>query len=129
MGSEGFVVVGIGIYLGFLMIKLLPKTKWGKKIIDRMDHRDTVLNNPELLVKKLKEGAGYVDEGMEMNYSVVEKDGKKVVALDLKKEKGAAAKEVAAKKAAEREEAEKTAAEKKAKGGRKKNVQPKPKKR
>lgn len=87
MGSEGFVVVGIGIYLGFLMIKLLPMTKWGKKLIQNIDPRDRVLNNPDLLVEKLKEGSGFVDDGMEMDYSVVEKDGKKVVALDLKKKK------------------------------------------
>lgn len=87
MGSEGLVVIGVGLLLGFFMVKLFPKTKFGKKLLENKDPKNKVLNDPELLVQKLKEGEGFMDEGKDMNYSVGEEDGKKVVKLDIGEEK------------------------------------------
>ena len=78
MGSEGFVVIVIGLLLGITMAKLFPKTKFGKKYLGKRDPRNKVLNDPELLVEKLNQGAGFVDDGKKMKYSVGEEDGRQI---------------------------------------------------
>ncbi len=84
MGSEGFLVVGIGLGVGIGIIKFLSSTKFGKKYILSDRKRDAVLRDPDLLVEKLKEGRSQmVDDGGGMEYSVVEEDGKKKVKLDM----------------------------------------------
>ena len=41
-----------------------------------------VLNDPELLIERLNEHGTLIDEGEELNYSIGEQDGKRVVELN-----------------------------------------------
>ncbi len=88
MGSEGFIVLAVGLVIGYFIIKLFPKTKFGKKFMDSKDPRQRVLNNPDLLVKKLNENGKVIDDGKDMNYSVEDVNGERVVKLELGKERG-----------------------------------------
>ena len=85
MGSEGIVVVIIGLIIGFTSVKIFQRTKFGKAYLKKIDKKQLILNNPDLLVEKLNEGMGKVDDGNKISYSVAEVDGKKIVKMHEEK--------------------------------------------
>ena len=83
MAALEIVVVGvIGFGLGALAVYFLSKkTKLIDKIAKKDKRKEEVLNDPELLIKKLNENGKIVDTGETLEYGIVEEGGKKTVGL------------------------------------------------
>ena len=77
--------MGVGLVIGIFMYPRLIKMKFIKKFLGKGSNRDRVLNDPEGEMKGqyyTGKGEGFVNDGQKMKYSVVEKDGEKVVRLE-----------------------------------------------
>ncbi len=83
-----FIVVGgisliVGLSVGFVLVKYT-------NIIDRISkkqrYKQKVINDPELLLEKLKENGAITDMGKKVDLSIVEVDGKKEIKIKIEEE-------------------------------------------
>ncbi len=74
-------VVGVSSFVfGICVAALLVKyTNIINRIYKHEKYKNEILNDPELLLEKLKENGDIVDMGEKMDLFIVEKDGKKQI--------------------------------------------------
>ena len=81
--AVGGISLMIGLSVGFVLIKYT-------NIIDRISknqrYKQKVINNPELLLEKLKENGTITDMGKKVDLSIVEVDGKKEIKIKIEEE-------------------------------------------
>ena len=80
------ITVGLaGIVLGVVVMFFLMKSKKFRNSIDRSDiKKQEAINNPELLLEKLKSNGKMIDDGDEIVYSIEEEGGKKKLVQSVK---------------------------------------------
>lgn len=84
MAAEELVVVVFALIIGLAIGYFLSKNqRLANKFSKEKREMNAILNDPEVLLSKLNANGKIIDDGKELHYSVVEKDGKKV--LELKK--------------------------------------------
>ncbi len=84
MANELIIVVVLALSLGAIIgYFLAKKTKVMHKLLKKSTDKEVeiIINNPDLLLKKLKENGKIIDDGEELEYSIVKKDGKRVIDL------------------------------------------------
>ena len=74
----GFALI-VGVAIGYFLSK---NKKIANKFLKERREIDKVINNPEILLEKLKGHGKIIDNGEELHYSIGEKDGEKVIELN-----------------------------------------------
>lgn len=83
MGSEIIIIPLIAIIIG-ASISYLFRKKLAKIFSGSDKKKNKIINSPDLLLEKLSENGKMVDDGEELEYSVVENDGKRELTMKKK---------------------------------------------
>jgi len=82
-------IITVGIFallVGAGIMKLLLRIKKVELLVDRSERRKyKILNDPDLLLEKLNKNGMMVDDGDGISFAVEEKDGKKQLVQNIKK--------------------------------------------
>lgn len=84
--AETIVVAVISLAIGAGVMKLALKNKKIERIVDRSEKKKyDAMNDPDILLKKLKENGVMVDDGDEVTFVVEEVEGKRQLIQKTKK--------------------------------------------